>query len=163
MHKSFSVCQDMFLVPISKLLTFYHPPSFSIHTWFCTTHFYLIAPLFLFSFFASSILSILGDFYIDRAIGGIWIINYACINQCSRLNLHNPMALQLLIEQAQKFIPQIFLYNLIAKTANGAMIGRDVFHINVKKLSKADGVVNTPFNGSVTQIIPRLQKQDLKH
>ena len=102
MHKVFSVCQDMFLVPISKLLTFYHPPSFSIHTRFRTTHFYLIAPLFLFSFFASGILSILGNFYLDRAIGGgIWTINYACINQCSRLNLHNPMALHLLIEQAQ--------------------------------------------------------------
>ena len=73
------------------------------------------------------------------------------------------MALQLLIEKAQKFIPQVFLYNCIAKTANGAVIGGDVLHINVKKLSKADGVVNTLFNVSVTQIIPRLQKQNLKH
>ena len=36
---------------------------------FATTHFYLIAPFFLFSFFASDILSILGDFYLDRTIG----------------------------------------------------------------------------------------------
>ena len=102
MHKVFSVCQDMFLVPISKLLTFYHPPSFSIHTRFRTTHFYLIAPLFLFSFFASGILSILGNFYLDRAIGGayglstmlastnahvsIFIILWRCICLLSRLN-----------------------------------------------------------------------------
>ena len=65
------------------------------------------------------------------------------------------MALQLLVEKTQKFIPQVFLYNRIAKPANGGVIGRDVFHINVEKLTKADGVVNTLFNSSVTQIIPR--------
>ena len=33
----------------------------------------------------------------------------------------------------------------------------------VEKLTKVDGVVNTLFNGAITQIIPSLQKQDLKH
>lgn len=37
-------------------------------------------------------------------------------------------------------IGQVFLYNRIAKTANSAVIGRDVLHINVKKLSKTLGV-----------------------
>ena len=87
-----------FLYPYLYFLHFTTHRASASTPGFATTYFYLIAPLFLFSFFASDILSILGDFYLDRTIGGIWTINYACINQCSRLDLHNPMALQLLIE-----------------------------------------------------------------